>query len=64
MLFVLSQIIIIYSIIYAENDLLKISHIAKYAVLGLSLVNNIFYKIKYAKIDIAIDSSESKQLPD
>lgn len=61
MLFVLSQIIIIFSIIYAENDLLKISHIAKYVVLGLSLANNVFYRIKYAKIDIAKDSGDSKE---
>ena len=53
MLFVLSQILIIYSLIYSEEMLLKANHLANYGILGISLLINSIYSAKYAKIDIA-----------
>jgi hypothetical protein len=53
MLFVLSQILIISAIIYSGNILIRAGHIMQYGVLGVSLVLNTIYRVKYAKHDIA-----------
>jgi hypothetical protein len=48
MLFILSQIVIITSIIYTEEVLIRAGHIMCYGVLGLSLLLNIYYRVIYA----------------
>ena len=64
MLFVLSQIVILYSLLFPQSLPLFVAHLAPYSVLGLSLLNHSFYRCKYAKIDITAEkstySSESK----
>eukprot|EP00347_Sterkiella_histriomuscorum_P022995 403336357 len=57
MLFILTQIIIVYAIMYAERSFLQWCHIFNYGTLGLSLLNNYFYKKKLAKYDITLNES-------
>ncbi|CDW90585.1 UNKNOWN [Stylonychia lemnae] len=52
MLFILSQIVIINAIMFASSILLQICHLANYGIFGISLINNIYYQYKYAKIDV------------
>ena len=58
MLFILSQIVIISSIIQSGNNLIRGIHIASYLVLGTCLVCNLIYRVKYAKDDIAKEEEE------
>lgn len=64
MLFILTQIILIYAIVYGENQNLRLLHIAKYGILGLSLLNNIIYKLKIAQYDVIKDNKHAKQSND
>lgn len=58
MLLILSQILIIYSLIYSEDILLKACHLAIYGIFGISLLNNAIYRSRYAKYDIAKEDEE------
>ena len=61
MLFILSQIVIISAIVYSESLFIRAIHVSSYAVIGVSLVSNIIYRVKYAKDDIAKEEeSENK----
>ncbi len=53
MLFVLSFILIINALIYSENFYIRLAHLIKFGVLGISLGLNIIYRAKFAKYDIA-----------
>ena len=55
MLFILSQIVIINAMFYAENELLKYCHLINYGVLGVSLLVNIIYRLCLAKNDVVVD---------
>jgi hypothetical protein len=57
MLLVLSQILIISAIIHSGNILIRAGHLMEYGVLGISLVLNLIYRVKYAKHDIAKEES-------
>lgn len=57
MLFLLSQITIITSLIYTEDILILASHLLNYGIFGISLASNFIYRAKYAKYDIAKEPS-------
>ena len=61
MLFVLSQILIISAIVYSGNILIRVGHIMEYGVLGISLLLNIIYRVKYAKHDITKEESNDAE---
>lgn len=55
MLFILSQIVIVYALIYGESNYLKYCHLINYGVLGISLLGNMLYRSVFAKNDIVLD---------
>ena len=61
MLLVLSQILIISALIYSGNTLIRAGHLMEYGVLGISLLMNAIYRVKYAKHDIAKEDASEEQ---
>lgn len=59
MLLVLSQIVIINSIIYTQDIYLRYGHVALYGVLFVSMLNNSFYRLVFAQYDIAKEGDSS-----
>jgi hypothetical protein len=57
MLFVLSQIVLIESIIYSQDVLIRSCHAAKYGILLITLGLNLIYRVRYAKEDITAEDT-------
>ena len=62
MLLILSQILIIYALVYSGDQYIQIAHLVKYGILAISLLSNIFYRVKYAKHDIEREESTESKL--
>lgn len=58
MLFILSQIMLIQSIVYSQNVLIRSAHAGNYGVLLIILLSNLIYRVKYARYDIAKEDIE------
>lgn len=52
MLMLLSQIVIVYSLIYAENPANKCAHALNYTIIAGFMLNNAYYRGRYARFDV------------